>query len=271
MTKFLFLLLFSNLLIATPLRYEGKGLQITLLSDHTAVAAGTTVTYGLSVTHDPGYHTYWKSPGIVGFPMTLEWDLPEGITASETAYPYPERTMMAIHPCYGYERDVILLSEITIPETFSAETFSADLNLSWMCCAKGCCPDHHTISVSLPVQAQATTSPQHPRIHRSKSELPTPHPQMTASVRSSAAEDVIKVELTLPSDHTPIHLFSEDNQSSSDVVQSFQSTGSQKGFTTYSISLARYEFSPRNQSTFPFVLQTNLGYFTFAPLYPIAQ
>ena len=41
-----------------------------------AVQPGQAITVGLFIQHVPEYHTYWKAPGIVGVPTTINWKLP---------------------------------------------------------------------------------------------------------------------------------------------------------------------------------------------------
>ena len=94
----------------------GPGLEIGLISESTGVTPGRPLTLGLHIHHLPGFHTYWKSPGIVGMATSIEWSLPEGFTASKIRWPYPQNTFMSKYPCHGYERDVTLIVDITPPE-----------------------------------------------------------------------------------------------------------------------------------------------------------
>ena len=43
------------------------------------VAPGQPLWLGLQMTHQPGWHTYWKNPGDSGLPTELTWTLPEGV------------------------------------------------------------------------------------------------------------------------------------------------------------------------------------------------
>ena len=44
------------------------------------VAPGSQVWLGLHITHQSGWHTYWKNSGDSGLPTQLQWALPEGTT-----------------------------------------------------------------------------------------------------------------------------------------------------------------------------------------------
>ena len=50
------------------------------------VGPGRPLWLGLSITHAPGWHTYWKNSGDSGLPTQLEWKLPPGMDAGEIAW-----------------------------------------------------------------------------------------------------------------------------------------------------------------------------------------
>ena len=270
MNHILLFLSFVTLLCGEELsKYEGKGISLKLICDHTSVSPGQQVTYGVSITHDKGYHSYWKNPGIIGYPFTLEWSLPEEIPEPLVNYPYPERIKMVHYPCYGYERPVTILSTFTVPQDYSATTISGTLKLWWMCCRDSCCPDETSFTIKLPVGEGTSSNTNTLKIiQAAKLELPTNDHQSSSRILSQMGNEAIKVELTIPRGSTPVHLYSSDNQSSSDVEQKFTLTKVDKETHTYSIDLPRYQFSPKNQSHFPFILQTTAGHYQFSPAYP---
>lgn len=256
--------------LSPELTYKGKGLTLRLVCSHSLVKAGDEVTLGVAITHEEGYHTYWKSPGIVGLPVKLEWALRDGLSVKETTYPYPERVNMAEYPAYGYERDVVLLSKVVIPSGYQKAVIQGEVKVSWMCCAVSCCPDYHTFPFSLPVGDESVSSCDEPLLLKALNELPTPHPELRAELLSKRDADPVQLRLVMPAGLLPVHLFSEDNQSSSDVKQQFKllSGDVQKaGEAVYELELARYEFSPQGEQTFPCVLETKTGFFTLSPVY----
>jgi DsbC/DsbD-like thiol-disulfide interchange protein len=111
-----------------------------LITDVTAFAAGSTFRLGVLFTIDEHWHLYWHSARDGGLNTTVEWLLPEGWRAGPISWPAPSRF---VDPgslvAYGYEKEVLLVSEITIPEDFSqdgAVTLGADL--SWLVCEELC-------------------------------------------------------------------------------------------------------------------------------------
>ena len=83
------------------------GVEVELLAEVNAIVPGKSFQVGLRIRHEKGFHTYWQNPGIVGVATSLKWTLPEGFTASEIQWPYPELTKMASYPCHGYELSLI--------------------------------------------------------------------------------------------------------------------------------------------------------------------
>lgn len=142
-----------------PLMAVPGGLSIEMVSEVTEIVPGQPFYVGLFLQHDPGYHTYWKCPGIVGVPTQIDWDLPAGFEASELQFPEPERVHMYSILAQGYERDVLIQAKITPPKDLKP---GAEVDVGgkawWMCCAQECNPDAKDLSVRLPVTAAKSES-----------------------------------------------------------------------------------------------------------------
>ncbi len=133
-----------------------QGLKIQLVSEQTAIVPGQPFTVGLWLEHDRGSHTYWRFPGIVGVPTQMKWQLPRGWKAGELIYPEPERTLMFNIKAQGFDRDVMLRTEITPPANLKVgESITLTGLASWMCCGNTCHPGSMDLSLTLPVAATA--------------------------------------------------------------------------------------------------------------------
>lgn len=132
------------------------GLQIQLVSEQTAIVPGKPFTVGLWLDHDRGWHTYWRFPGIVGVPTQLKWNLPKGWKAGELVYPEPERTLMFKIKAQGFDRDVMLRTELTPPANLKiGDQVTLTGKASWMCCGNTCHPGSMDLSLTLPVAETA--------------------------------------------------------------------------------------------------------------------
>lgn len=245
---------------------ESKGLDISLISETPSVAPGKKITVGLRIHHHSGFHTYWKNPGIVGMATAIKWKLPDGFTASEIRWPYPELTTMAGHPCHGFERDVILIVEITAPKKILTKMVTLTAETRWMCCAKDCYPGYKDFTLTLPVSDLSILDPktsQH--FKRARSEMPSKAAPWETTVTSKADAKHIKLWLTPNKANAPApdYLFSEDGQISSNKKQKFtkQNDGS------FFLEVLRSEFSPKNKTSLPAVIKAGNSHFRISPTY----
>ena len=245
---------------------ETKGLDVRLIAETTTIAPGQPFTVGLYIRHHKGFHTYWKSPGIVGLPTSLKWKLPPGFKASAISWPYPELTSMAGHPCHGYERDTTLLVTITPPKVIKDKEITLSTIASWMCCAKDCYPDTKKLTLRLAVSKTAIINPAGSKlIQKSLQDVPKISSDCKAALLSGANDTKIKVRITLPKDAASekLYLFSSDGQISSDLPQQFikQSDGS------IILTIARSEFSPKKNTHLPAVLKAGKLHLLINPAY----
>jgi thiol:disulfide interchange protein DsbD len=95
----------------------------------------------------PGWHLYWKNPGVTGLPTQLRWTLPRGVEAGPLDWPVPERFEDGGLVNYGYAREVTLLAPLSLPASGIAS--SAHAEASWLLCAQMCVPGRASVAVPL--------------------------------------------------------------------------------------------------------------------------
>lgn len=124
------------------------------------VTPGQPVWIGLQLAHQPGWHTYWKNSGDSGLPTSIKWELPEGVTAGEIAWPLPKTFPIGNLANYGYEGTVLLPVPLTIGASFKPSP-SGTLNLkfkaSWLVCKTECIPEEGEFALMVPT-ASATVA-----------------------------------------------------------------------------------------------------------------
>lgn len=252
-----------------------RGVDVSLVSEQKMIAPAKPFTVALKVHHHPKYHTYWQNPGMVGVPISLEWTLPQGFTAGPIQWPYPEKVMMRQYPAYGYERDVMLLVEITPPATMTHDQVKLQAKAAWMACAEGCYPGEKTLSLELPVgQESSLDAAQKDAFAKARAELPQPLNGWKVDLESATDAKEIRVKFTREagnaSDPGRIHFYSSDGQVSSDTEQKIEPL--ENGFR---LILIRSEYSPKGAKMLPGVLmggkafspQQNATAVTVAPTY----
>lgn len=140
-------------LLATAACRADVPMEATLVSEVTSIQPGKAFYAGLHLHHGPGYHSYWKFPGIVGVPTSIQWKLPKGFEAGEIEWPEPEAVLMFKIKAQGFERDVLLPIKITPPSSLKAgETVRLEGKAAWMSCARTCHPGFGDVLLELPVK-----------------------------------------------------------------------------------------------------------------------
>lgn len=124
-----------------------------LLADTAAVAPGRPFTVGLRLRMAKTWHTYWQYAGDAGLPTKIAWELPPGFTAGPFQWPLPEKIESAGDIVnYGYEGEVVLLTEVTPPGTLpSGGEVVLKGKAEWLVCADICVPGVKDVSLRLPV------------------------------------------------------------------------------------------------------------------------
>ena len=168
-----FLQLFTASLFAlvlhTGVRAQGKSsfgelgevsASASIVSEVKEVAPGEPFRVALKITHAPHWHTYYLNPGQVGFPPSIEWELPEGFSASDLQFPVPILGTFEGAPFYGYEGETWFLQTITPPPGLKpGETITLSGEASWLACKDKCIPGSSPLELKLPVAASASPNP----------------------------------------------------------------------------------------------------------------
>lgn len=124
-----------------------------------AAASGApgTVWVGLQITHQPGWHTYWKNSGDSGLPTELQWTLPPGVMAGDIAWPLPKKIPIANLANYGYEGTVLLPVPLIVTPEYKpgplTEAMDIGLKASWLVCRQECIPQEGEFALRLPLRS----------------------------------------------------------------------------------------------------------------------
>jgi thiol:disulfide interchange protein DsbD len=140
---------------AQPVR--GDNIESELVAETTGVVAGQPLTVALRLKHDPHWHTYWQVPGDSGLPTTINWKLPDGWTAGPIQWPVPQRLAAGPLMNFGYEGEVLLLTQITPPASAKpGDTVTLQARADWLICKDVCIPGGADLTLPLNVLAQAS-------------------------------------------------------------------------------------------------------------------
>lgn len=137
--------------------HSTEQIEVELVAETATVVPGETLWLAIRLDPIEDWHTYWKFGGDSGeATFASEWQLPEDMSADdigEIVWPIPEWTPFLdsglVTFTYGHE--VFLPLPVTIPEDFSADTFTAQTTIDWQVCEVICIPGDARFSISLPV------------------------------------------------------------------------------------------------------------------------
>ena len=125
--------------------------ELSLLAENTSIRPGQPFTVALRVTLDPHWHTYWVNGGDAGLPLGVRWELPDGFVAGPLQWPAPKQIPVAPLMSYGYEHQLVLLTEITPPDRPSAVTeVQITAVADWLVCDDVCLPAMGEAGLSVP-------------------------------------------------------------------------------------------------------------------------
>lgn len=153
MYRFFSTLLAALMLAGTAHAQEAPKVQARLIGDVANIEAGKSFHVGLELTIEKHWHVYWQNPGDSGMATSIRWELPEGISASDIAWPAPERLPYDTLVNYGYSDKVVLPVAITATKNLESTTLKA--KAEWLVCKDICIPESAELELALPTRNAA--------------------------------------------------------------------------------------------------------------------
>ncbi len=191
-------LVLSCLVWATSL--HAANTQVRLLLSLQAAKPGETVMAGIQLKMNPTWHTYWVNAGDSGMPTKIEWQLPEGITAGEIAWPVPEKDVASGLTTFIYRNEVWLRVPLKIAANTVSGTKEIKAKLSWLECAEVCVPGKAEVQATLTVGNETKPTPEAAVIEMAAERLPKPAASLAVKAywEKEGTEDTRPVILEIP-------------------------------------------------------------------------
>ena len=142
-----------------------------LISASDATGDQAKLRFGLEIALQPGWKTYWRTPGEGGFPPRLEWAGSSNLAKAELFYPAPKRFQILGIDSVGYTEHVIY--PLTITPARPGEAMTANLTLDYLTCSEICIPQHAKLSLTIPA-GPAAPSAEAFAIDQARGQLPGP-------------------------------------------------------------------------------------------------
>lgn len=148
---------FFTFLTAQPVQREHT--EVELISEVESIKPGGKLWVALRMKMEDHWHVYWRNPGDSGLPTKIKWTLPEGFSAGDIQWPYPQRIDLPPLTSFGYEGEVFLLTEISVPADFKSSTpVEISGKATWLVCKEICLPVEAVLSLKLPVKNEIAKS-----------------------------------------------------------------------------------------------------------------
>jgi thiol:disulfide interchange protein DsbD len=114
--------------------------EVSIYQENQTIEAGKPFWVATELKLEEGWHTYWKNPGGPGMAPKIEWSLPEGFTLGRTIWPTPQRFSLGDVVGYGYEKEMVLLTEVIPPKEFkSLNSLPLKAQIEWLSCSHDTC------------------------------------------------------------------------------------------------------------------------------------
>lgn len=185
MTRFLALLLFALVgahgATAQGLKLPGDLVKASLVAEPSAIQAGEPFTVGIRMVMRPNWHVYWRNPGDSGLAPEVAWALPQGFSAGPITWPTPSRIPVSHLVNFGYEAEVVLLTQVTAPAALvPGKPVTLGAKLTYLVCERECVPGSADLKVVVPVAAVGTSVGAAPQtrllFEDARAALPKPSP-----------------------------------------------------------------------------------------------
>lgn len=114
------------------------------------VAAGIVdgrAEVGLEIALEPGWKTYWRTPGDAGIPPVVEWSRSTGVKSLEVRFPAPVRFGEEGARSIGYTAPVILPLDLVAADP--SRPISLDLDVQLGLCRDICVPVSARLAATL--------------------------------------------------------------------------------------------------------------------------
>lgn len=123
-------------------------IKIRLVSNLQTLAPDTTFYVGLELLPDEHWHVYWQNPGDSGMPISIAWQLPDGVSEEKLIWPIPEKIPFGDLTNYGYEGRVIVPVRMQSNDQVGTNN-KLKAKANWLVCKDTCIPGSANLELTL--------------------------------------------------------------------------------------------------------------------------
>ena len=142
---------------------------VRLVSATAAVGTAAELRAGLQFHLQPGWKTYWRSPGDAGFPVSVDWSGSVNVAAANLSWPVPHRFSLFGLDTFGYEDRVVF--PVAVRPAAVGEPVVLDAKVNYLVCHDICIPYDAQLRLELP-SGPATPTEHAQLINRFEAQVP---------------------------------------------------------------------------------------------------
>ena len=173
-------LLLALTLCAVCMSAEAAHTEARLLLSAETARPGETVMAGVQLRMEKGWHTYWRNSGGSGFPTTIDWQLPAGVTAEPIQWPPPQKLPDKELTTYIYEKEVVLLVPLKLAADLRPGSLEIQANVSWLECQVECVKGDAKVKSTVKVADETKASADANLLATWQKKLPKPGESLAA-------------------------------------------------------------------------------------------
>jgi len=125
---------------------DGEEARVRLVS--AGVSADGRLSAGIEIMLEPGWRTYWRTPGAAGIPPAIDLSGSVNLGAVEVSFPLPQRHDDGYGVSNVYEGGVLLPFTADVPDP--AAPIELRLSLDLGACEEVCIPEHVEATLTIP-------------------------------------------------------------------------------------------------------------------------
>lgn len=241
--------------------YEAPHTRIRLLTGGVIEHRGTSrPVAGIEIVLEPGWKTYWRSPGE-GIPPSFSWDESANLKSAQVLWPAPVRFAEAEGMSIGYKGRVLLPILIT-PED-PAKPVSLNLAIAYGVCKDICMPVEAQLSLEMDAPTRkgdredlASALARVP--HKQGEGAPCPHRFRAARLTGSGERPLLRVETAFESSASGRDLMVEVPQEAALVGPTLEE-GTPAGRTAYLFAVSPEDAPRLKEVPLTFTTVSNQG------------
>lgn len=124
--------------------------RLSLMSEFTRIEKESTLLLGLNVHLIPGWKTYWRSPGVAGYGVTLNWEQSRNIKSARLLWPLPHWVETPLGKINAYAGNMIFPLSVEVIDPSQPVHASVDVDML-VCDESNCLPVSQQLTLDLPV------------------------------------------------------------------------------------------------------------------------